>query len=610
MSRWGAPKANTRAPRRAGCPLSLLGWPSNESPGVQHNGASFCSERRRLVLGGAAAAGLAAGLAACGTAPVAPGTTTEGPPPVQPAGPLPPEFTPPASPREFRAAWVASVANIDWPSRPGLPNTAWRAEAIAMLDRAQTIGLNAIVLQIRPAADALYASGIEPWSEYLTGAQGRAPVPADDPLALWVDQAHRRGIELHAWFNPYRARHSSARTPLAPSHIALARAHAVKRYGDLDWMDPAEPDAAAQTLAVVTDVVRRYDIDGVHIDDYFYPYPVSVPPGVGGVEQPFPDEESYARYRLGGGQLARDDWRRANVDALVQQIYSTVHLIKPWVRVGISPFGVGKPERRPAGVVGFSQYDKLYADVERWLGAGWLDYLAPQLYWQINREGLQFPLLLDHWVTENTQGRHLWPGLFTSLVTKGEPATSAGPRVWPAREITEQIQLQRQRGARAGGHIHFSMAALMQDRDGLATQLQNGLYAQAALVPATPWLVDAAPGSPTALGSAGAPARSGVSGVSGVSGAAGVSSASSAAGPPAAPLLRRQGDRITIEAAPGPGPARWSVWLRTGGQWRFSVLPGAQRSLDLPVGTDRVAVSAINRVGAASAQHLLNVSSR
>ena len=516
-----------------------------------------------------------AGAAASSSAAPGAGGALPGSPPsaAEPAKPeLQANELPPPDPREFRAAWVATVANIDWPSKPGLSAEVQRSEALAILNRAQTLGLNALILQIRPAGDALYPSALEPWSEYLTGEQGKPPQPLYDPLAFWVQEAHRRALELHVWFNPYRARHSSAKTPQVAPHLAVRQPTLVKRYGDQQWMDPGEPAAAAHTLAVMADVVKRYDIDGVHIDDYFYPYPVTVPPGAGGVEQPFPDEESYARYRLGGGQQPRDAWRRANVDALVQQIYTTVHQIKPWVRVGISPFGVGKPERRPAGVVGFSQYDKLYADVERWLSAGWLDYLAPQLYWQINREGLQFPVLLDHWVAENSLGRHLWPGLFTSLVTKGEPASSAGPRVWPAREITEQIQLQRQRGARAGGHIHFSMAALMQDRDGLATQLQNGLYAQAALVPATPWLDDA-----------------------------------NAA--PAAPLLRRQGDRITMEPAAGSNPALWSVWTRTGGTWRFLVLPGAQRSLALPAGTDRVAVSAINRLGAASAQHHLNLGS-
>ena len=548
----------------------LLKWAPMSALTLMMMGLAACVATPSAPPAVAVAGAAASSATASGAGGALPGSPPSAAEPAKPE--LQANELPPPDPREFRAAWVATVANIDWPSKPGLSAEVQRSEALAILNRAQTLGLNALILQIRPAGDALYPSALEPWSEYLTGEQGKPPQPLYDPLAFWVQEAHRRALELHVWFNPYRARHSSAKTPQVAPHLAVRQPTLVKRYGDQQWMDPGEPAAAAHTLAVMADVVKRYDIDGVHIDDYFYPYPVTVPPGAGGVEQPFPDEESYARYRLGGGQQPRDAWRRANVDALVQQIYTTVHQIKPWVRVGISPFGVGKPERRPAGVVGFSQYDKLYADVERWLSAGWLDYLAPQLYWQINREGLQFPVLLDHWVAENSLGRHLWPGLFTSLVTKGEPASSAGPRVWPAREITEQIQLQRQRGARAGGHIHFSMAALMQDRDGLATQLQNGLYAQAALVPATPWLDDA-----------------------------------NAA--PAAPLLRRQGDRITMEPAAGSNPALWSVWTRTGGTWRFLVLFGAQRSLALFVGTDRVAVSAINRLGAASAQHHLNLGS-
>ena len=285
--------------------------------------------------------------------------------------------------------------------------------------------------------------------------------------------------------SPYRARHSAARSPLTAGHIGVRRPALVKSYGDMLWMDPGEPEAAAHTLAVVADVVRRYDVDGVHIDDYFYPYPVKQ----GEADLPFPDDAAFARHLLGGGTLARDDWRRANVDGLVQRLHQTVQAIKPQVRVGISPFGLGRPDRRPPGVVGFSQYDKLYADVEGWLHKGWLDYLAPQLYWPIARESQPFALLLDTWLAENPWRRHIWPGLFTSQITRGEPQ---GPRSWPAREILNQVLLQRTRPD-ATGHIHFSMAALMQDRDGIATLLQMGPYAQPALVPATPWLDDQPP---------------------------------------------------------------------------------------------------------------------
>ena len=477
---------------------------------------------------------------------------------------------PPPAPREFRAAWVATVANIDWPSKPGLSSEQQRQEALALLNRAQALNLNALILQVRPAGDAIYPSTLEPWSETLSGEQGRAPglpgEPRYDPLAFWVQEAHRRAIELHVWFNPYRARPSSAKSPLVAPHLGLRQPALVKRYGDQLWMDPGEPAAAAHTLAVVADVVRRYDIDGVHIDDYFYPYPVTAPAlnGVSGVEQPFPDDESYARYRLGGGQQARDDWRRGNVDSLVQQLYSTVHAVKPWVRVGISPFGIGKPERRPAGITGFSQYDKLYADVELWLTKGWLDYLAPQLYWPIDREGQRFPVLLDQWIAENTLQRHLWPGLFTSMVTRGE---ALGPRAWPAREIVEQVQQQRQRGDKAGGHIHFSMVALMQDRDGVASQLQAGAYTQPALVPATPWLDDQQP---------------------------------------PAPALRRSGARLSIEPGVGEAAVRWALWRREKGLWRFAVLPGSQRQID-PGGADLLALSAVDRVGNQSAQHIIKL---
>jgi uncharacterized lipoprotein YddW (UPF0748 family) len=338
--------------------------------------------------------------------------------------------------------------------------------------------------------------------------------------------------------------------------------------GDQLWMDPGEPAAAAHTLAVVADVAKRYDIDGVHIDDYFYPYPVPVPQAApsatGGAasalaDLPFPDDDSYARYRLNGGALARDDWRRSNVDTLVQAMQRTVHEIKPAMRFGISPFGVGKPELRPAGVIGFSQYDKLYADVERWLQNGWVDYLAPQLYWQINREGLQFPVLLDYWIAQNPQQRHMWPGLYTSQLKS--PSNAA----WPARELLDQVELARTR-PQAGGHIHFSMVALMQDRDGIATLLQMGPYAQPALVPASPWLDSK---------------------------------------PVAAPGLKRSGKQVLITPAVGEAAARWAVWRRHGTAWRFAVHAVQERSVELQ-GADAVAVAGVNRVGQLSTPTIIN----
>ncbi|MEO7744344.1 MAG: family 10 glycosylhydrolase [Usitatibacter sp.] len=467
---------------------------------------------------------------------------------------------PPSAPREFRAVWIASVANIDWPSRRDLAVAEQRAEMIAILDRAKAMNLNAIVLQVRPSMDALYSSALEPWSEYLTGEQGRAPQPWYDPLATWIEEAHRRAIEVHAWFNPYRARHTSAKGPEAPSHIANTHRGIVKSYGSFLWMDPGEPAAAQRTLDVVRDVVRRYDIDGVHIDDYFYPYPVT-PPGAlpGTPEIDFPDEPSWRTYVAGGGRLARADWRRRNVNQLVERMHKEVHGEKRWVRFGISPFGLPRPDRRPPGIAGFSQYDKLYADVELWVERCWLDYLSPQLYWPIAQAPQAFGVLLDYWVGANTCGRGMYPGLFTSRINET-------PQSWSVAEILDQVEAIRRRPG-SQGHVHFSMAALSQNRSGIADALASQRYATPALIPASPWIDAEAPGAPdVAVG-------------------------------------RGPGGGATIELTPAAGKAaaRFAIWARAGGAWRFHVVPASQRRVEIAGGDgaaiDRIVISAVDRLG-------------
>lgn len=233
---------------------------------------------------------------------------------------------PPAAPREFRALWIATVANIDWPSRTGLSSAEQQQEIRKIVATAKRLKMNALILQVRPAADALYTSSIEPWSEYLSGVQGQAPQPFYDPLTLWINEAHASGIELHAWFNPYRARHSAAKSLPAANHLINTRPELVKTYGDQRWIDPGEADAAKRLIDVVRDVVRRYDVDGVHIDDYFYPYPIKT-----AADQPdvdFPDDPSWKRYVLTGGKLARADWRRDNINRLVQSMNAVVHAEK------------------------------------------------------------------------------------------------------------------------------------------------------------------------------------------------------------------------------------------------------------------------------------------
>ncbi|MBX3118682.1 MAG: family 10 glycosylhydrolase [Fimbriimonadaceae bacterium] len=381
----------------------------------------------------------------------------------------------PAVPREFRAAWVATVDNIDWPSKRDLTTQQQQAELQAIIDKAKELNLNALIFQVRPSADALYESKLEPWSEYLTGQQGKAPSPFWDPLKFAVEKCHEKGIELHAWFNPYRAKHPSMKGQCDPSHIAKTNPGLVKSYSTLLWMDPGEPAVQKRSMDVMMDVVKRYDIDGVHIDDYFYPYPVKS----GGKNVPFPDSASYAKYQKAGGKLKVDDWRRKNVDDFIEGLYKAIKKEKSWVKFGISPFGIYRPGV-PQGIkAGIDQYAELYADAKKWFNNGWCDYMTPQLYWAIGQKEQAYKDLQDWWIGENTKGRHLWVGNYTSRLVTG-----AGG--WQAQELIDQIEATR--GSKATGNVHFSMKALMRDAKGIATALKNGPYKEPALVPESPWL--------------------------------------------------------------------------------------------------------------------------
>ncbi|MGI8618684.1 MAG: glycoside hydrolase family 10 protein [Gemmatimonadaceae bacterium] len=469
-------------------------------------------------------AALSVGFVVAGCAP----RPTSLPSPVPPA--LAPQTPPPGIAREFRAAWIASVNNIDWPSKPGLSTEIQKTELLGILDRAVQLNLNALILQVRPAADALYSSEIEPWSAYLTGEMGKAPVPFYDPLAFAVEEAHKRGLELHAWFNPFRAKHSSFRGQLAASHLSQTRPDIVRRYGESLWMDPGEPDVHRRSLDVILDVVRRYDIDGVHIDDYFYPYQER--DTATNALIPFPDDESYRRY---GAGVDRSDWRRQNVDRFVADMFAGVRSVKPHVKVGVSPFGIWRPGY-PAGVTGFDAYASIYADARKWLNNGWLDYLSPQLYWRSDAPGQNYSALLRWWVDENTHGRHIWPGNFTSRTD-----TVVGPQSWRAGELLRQILLTRaQQGS--GGNVHFSMRALMRDRDSISTHLARGLYSQPALVPASPWIDSIAPVAPT--------------------------------------ITLTKDDSSwdqAVQFRPGAAeqPWLWTLRVRSGARWRTTIVPGS-----------------------------------
>ena len=358
---------------------------------------------------------------------------------------------------EFRGAWVASVHNLDWPSKPGLSGAAQKAELRAILDRAAELKLNAILLQVRPASDALYASAKEPWSQFLTGAQGVSP--GYDPLEFAIADAHARGIELHAWINPFRAA-TNASARLAANHVAKEHPAWVRRYGTQLWIDPGEPAAREYVLSVIADIVRRYDVDGIHIDDYFYPYPIKG-------AAPFPDDGTWERVGRQTG-LSRSDWRRDNINDFVRSMYRTVKSTKRSVRVGISPFGIWRPGVPATTIAQLDAYEQLFADSRKWLGEGWCDYLAPQLYWSIQPAKQSFPVLLDWWRAQS-RGTAVWPGIATERIGANRPA----------QEIIDQIALTR-RGTNSPGHIHWSMKALMRNQGGIADRLRSGPYAEKA----------------------------------------------------------------------------------------------------------------------------------
>lgn len=372
--------------------------------------------------------------------------------------------------REFRAAWVATVANINWPSKRNLTTEQQKQEAIKLLDILEDNNFNAVIFQARPSADALYKSELEPWSYFLTGEEGKSPSPYYDPLQFWVEEAHKRGIELHVWLNPYRAHHSSGGPVTSESMVKKSPDNVIRLKNGMYWFDPADKKTQNHVSKVVHDIVSRYDIDGIHFDDYFYPYASYN----GGAD--FPDNSTWNVYVKNGGKLSRADWRRENVNTIIERIYKEIKKEKPYVKFGISPFGIWKPGY-PAGITGSSQYDELYADAKLWLNKGWVDYFSPQLYWPINSTGQSFPKLLEWWKSENTHNRHLWPGLNTVEVKVADRTT----------EITNQVKMAGEILQNNIGVVHWSIAGLTKNPT-MLSYLKEGPYKQKALVPNMNWI--------------------------------------------------------------------------------------------------------------------------
>jgi len=457
----------------------------------------------------------------------------------------------PPTPREFRGIWIATHLNIDWPSRAGMNSQQQRAELIAILDRAAAMNANAIILQVRPTGETLYSSDIEPWATVLSGTQGTPPNPPYDPLAFAIREAHARGLQLHAWLNPFRVGVSSSRNT-SPRHVTRTRPDLVVRYGDQQWMDPGEPDTHEYVVRIVRELLQKYPIDALHFDDYFYPYGQN---DSAGRRITFPDDASYRKYQSSGGRLARDDWRRDNVNRFVKRIHDEVRRSPRPALFGISPFGIWRPGH-PAGVRGLDAYAELYADARLWMHEGWADYFAPQLYWRIEAPGQNYNSLIAWWEAQNPRGRHLWPGLASWRAAERSNGFT------PA-EIVQQVRIAQGRSGTTGT-ILYNTSSIMNSRGGIPeAMVRGGPWSQSAVVPRSPWI--------------------------------------RAQPPPRPQIATDQSNdgsqlRVRWQMPNGEAPLNWVVKTRRGRSWTTNILPRSQGEiiLDRP---ELVAIQAIDRIG-------------
>lgn len=386
---------------------------------------------------------------------------------------------------EFRAVWIATVINIDWPSKPALTSFQQKGEFIHILDSLEKLNINAVVVQIRPAADAFYPSEFEPWSEYLSGKQGLPPYPYYDPLKFMIEEAHKRSMEFHAWLNPYRAVFDMQQSSIAPGHITRKKPEWFLTYGNKKYFNPGLPEVMDYVANIVKDIITRYDVDAIHMDDYFYPYKIS------GKE--FPDQSTYLKYGKG---MSKNEWRRSNCDSVIKKIHDVMIDYRPFIKFGISPFGVwrnsDKDSRGSFTQAGVTNYDDLYADILLWLKKGWIDYVAPQLYWEIGHRLCDYNELLSWW-GQNSFGKHLYIG--HGIYRYFESPTAAWRRT---DQIPNQIKYLRE-NKNVQGSIFFSCKDLLRNPMGWADSLKNNYYAKPAIVPPMPWIDTFKPQAPQLL---------------------------------------------------------------------------------------------------------------
>ena len=387
--------------------------------------------------------------------------------------------------RELRAVWVATVDNIDWPSQKNLTPDAQRREFSNLLDFYKQVGMNALFVQVRAAGDAFYAKGTEPWSEWLTGEQGRAPVPFYDPLDYMIQESHRRGLEFHAWLNLNRLVHRSS-TSVSSQNLSRTHPAWTLSYDGAKLFNFGLPEVRQYITDMTVNVAKNYDVDGIHFDDYFYPYAVA--------GQTLQDEGTFQKY--GQGFASKADWRRHNVNLLIEQIHNALAAARPRVKFGISPFGVWRNRRDdPSGsntTGGLTSYDHLFADTRKWLQEGWIDYMAPQVYFSSGFSKVPFRNLVDWWA-DNHFDRHIYVGQAAYRVGNKDK-----DKTWQnASELPNQVRYARASGA--DGSIFFSSRSLKANALGFVDSLRTDLYKYPALVPSMPWKDNIPPLSPRNL---------------------------------------------------------------------------------------------------------------
>jgi len=380
--------------------------------------------------------------------------------------------------KEMRGVWIASVKNLDYPSSGFLSVNEQKKEFVDMLDYFSEIGINAVFFQVRPAADAFFPSTYEPWSEWLTGTQGKAPEPYYDPLKFMIKECHKRNMQFHAWINPFRAVATIEYADIAENHITNRKPEWFFTYGINKYFDPGIPEVRKYVTMIIKDIVRRYDIDGVHFDDYFYPYPIK---DIRNKIIPIPDYQTYITYNSGFNDIA--DWRRNNMDLFIKDVYDVVKKEKPYISFGVAPSGVWRNKSKdPEGsnTRGLAHYDYLYSDILKWLKNGWIDYVAPQLYWPIGNKYADY-LTLVNWWSKHTYGKQLYIGQAVYNAGKDAPSTA-----WRnPNELPKQIQINR-KNSTVLGSIFYRANSLTANPLGFSDSLKFRYYTEHVLPPEIP----------------------------------------------------------------------------------------------------------------------------